>query len=81
MKQRIIEIEEIGFPSSLIWRENAFISELINTQELINELFSEVKKLIIPDIKNCTTCKFTGHKYTEKKCGKCSREYSMWKQR
>jgi hypothetical protein len=39
MKNRIIEIEEIGFPRSLILRDGAPISELINTTDLINELF------------------------------------------
>lgn len=42
---------------------------------------AETQALNIPVVKNCTTCKFTKHRYTEKKCSKCSREYSMWKQR
>lgn len=42
---------------------------------------AQTQALNIPVVKNCTTCKFTGYRHTEKKCSKCSREYSMWKQR
>ena len=56
MKQKIIEIEEVGFPSSLIWRENAPISELINTINLVEELFSEVKKLNMPVVSGSLAC-------------------------
>ena len=52
MKAKIIEIEEIGFPKSLIYRENAPISELIDTEELVVELFEEVKKLNEPAVIN-----------------------------
>ena len=38
MKDRIIEIVELGQPQSLIQRENAHITELIKTDLLIEEL-------------------------------------------
>jgi hypothetical protein len=38
MKDRIIEIIELGQPQSLIQRENAHITELIKTDLLIEEL-------------------------------------------
>ena len=43
MKRKIIEIEEIGFPQSLVLREGASIGELIKTEELIDELFKQSK--------------------------------------
>jgi len=38
MKNRIIEICELGQPQSIIHRENEPISELIKTNELVEEL-------------------------------------------
>jgi predicted DNA binding protein len=38
MGKPIIEIEEIGLPNSLIYRKNAQISEIINTEKLVEEL-------------------------------------------
>lgn len=38
MKNRIIEICELGQPKSIIHRENQPISELIKTTELLEEL-------------------------------------------
>jgi len=38
MKNRIIEICELGQPQSIIHRENEPITELINTEVLIKEL-------------------------------------------
>ena len=51
------------------------------TKKVENLNNAETQALNIPVVKNCTTCKFTKHRYTESKCSKCSREYSMWKQR
>ena len=42
---------------------------------------AETQALNIPVVKNCTTCKFTGGRYTSRKCCYCSRDFSMWKQR
>jgi len=38
MKNRIIEICELGQPKSIIHRENETISELIKTTDLVEEL-------------------------------------------
>jgi hypothetical protein len=38
-KNRILEIEEVGYPNSLIIREGAPIAELINTEDLVYDLF------------------------------------------
>lgn len=43
MKNKIIEIIEIGHPQSLIQRENAPISELIKTDFLVEELNEQLK--------------------------------------
>jgi|LSQX01.2.fsa_nt_gb uncharacterized membrane protein YcaP (DUF421 family) len=43
MKDRIIEIVELGQPQSLIQRENAHITELIKTDLLIEELNEQLR--------------------------------------
>ena len=43
MKDRIIEIVELGQPQSLIQRENAPITELIKTDLLIEELNEQLR--------------------------------------
>ena len=43
MKERIIEIVEIGQPQSLIQRKNALITELIKTDLLIEELNEQLR--------------------------------------
>ena len=43
MKDRIIEIVELGEPQSLIQRENAPITELITTDLLIEELNEQLQ--------------------------------------
>jgi len=43
MKDRIIEIIELGQPQSLIQRENAPITELIKTDLLIEELNQQLR--------------------------------------
>lgn len=42
MKNRIIEILEIGFPKSIIQREGEPISELILTEQLANEINKQI---------------------------------------
>jgi hypothetical protein len=42
MKNKIIEIVELGFPKSLIQRENEPITELIETNLLVKELNQEL---------------------------------------
>lgn len=41
---KIIEIEELGFPKSLIIRENALVSELIDTNDLVKELNEQLRQ-------------------------------------
>lgn len=43
MKDRIIEIVELGQPKSLIQRENSPITELIKTDMLIEELNEQLR--------------------------------------
>ncbi len=43
MKERIIEIVELGQPKSLIQRENTPITELIKTDVLIEELNEQLR--------------------------------------
>lgn len=50
-------------------------------KEAENLQTAETQALNIPVFKNCTTCKFTGGRYTSRKCCYCSRDFSMWKQR
>ena len=40
---KIIEIEELGFPKSLIIRDGALVSELIDTKDLVNELNEQLR--------------------------------------
>lgn len=47
MKDRIIEIVELGQPQSLIQRENAPITELIKTDLLIEELNEQLRLYIV----------------------------------
>lgn len=59
MKNRIIEICELGQPKSIIHRENQPISELIKTTELVEELnkqlllhnVSQQRELLIAELK------------------------------
>ena len=44
MKDRIIEICELGQPKSIIHRENEPISELIKTTDLVEELNKQLLK-------------------------------------
>ena len=44
---RRIEIEELGFPKCLIIRENALVSELIDTNDLIKELNEQLRQSIV----------------------------------
>lgn len=41
---KIIEIEELGFPKSLIIRYGALVSELIDTKDLVNELNEQLRQ-------------------------------------
>ncbi len=49
MKNRIIEICELGQPKSIIHRENEPISELIKTTDLVEELN---KQLLLHNVIN-----------------------------
>jgi len=53
MKNRIIEICELGQPQSIIHRENQPITELIKTDSLIEELNQQLRLHVVS---NCTTC-------------------------
>lgn len=47
MKNRIIEICELGQPQSIIHRENQPISELIKTDSLIEELNQQLRLHVV----------------------------------
>ena len=57
MKNRIIEICELGQPQSIIHRENEPITELINTEDLIKELNQQLRLHVVgsslPDLAEC----------------------------
>jgi hypothetical protein len=59
MKNKIIEICELGQPQSIIHRENEPITELIKTDSLIEELN---KQLTLTDVvsTSCDKCGNTG---------------------
>ena len=72
MKNKIIEICELGQPQSIIHRENEPITELIKTDSLIEELN---KQLTIPDVVKSSHCELYDFgrqdKTCEKKCDSC----------
>jgi hypothetical protein len=43
MKKPIIEIEELGSPNSLIYRKDAQISEIVNTEKMLEELNEQLR--------------------------------------
>lgn len=43
MKRPIVEIEELGEPNSIIYRKDAPISEIINTQRMLVELNEQLR--------------------------------------
>lgn len=45
MENKIIEIVEFGYPQSIIQRENEPITELIETELLVEQLESRIKEL------------------------------------
>jgi len=45
MENKIIEIVELGYPQSIIQRENEPITELIETELLVEQLESRIKEL------------------------------------
>ena len=61
------------------FRHLLFIEDLEDYTTALEEQIA--KNCVIPAVKNCTTCKFTGGRYTSRKCCYCSRDFSMWKQR
>jgi len=71
MKNRIIEICELGKPQSIIHRENQPITELIKTDSLIEELNQQLRLHVVvksscdywennPQISSATSCKNCG---------------------
>ena len=47
MKNRIIEICELGHPQSIIHRQNEPITELINTYDLVDEINEQLRLLSV----------------------------------
>lgn len=75
MKNRIIEICELGQPQSIIQRENEPISELIKTDSLIEELNQQLRLHVVgsslpfenSESKLCKTCNGNGVMWFNKK--------------
>lgn len=71
MKERIIEIVELGQPKSLIQRENSPITELIKTDMLIEELNEQLR---LYNVSNLLCSSFdpdtTTSSATKCKCGR-----------
>jgi hypothetical protein len=53
MKNRIIEIIELGLPKSLIQRENKPTSELIETNLLVEELNQALRLFAVSGLLSC----------------------------
>ena len=62
MKNRIIEICELGQPQSIIHRENEPITELIKTEVLIKELNEAINYTHSCEALTCVKC--NGYGYT-----------------
>lgn len=71
MKERIIEIVEIGQPQSLIQRENAPITELIKTDILIEELNEQLRIYNVMCEFHCERFDFGRGKKCEQQCSDC----------
>ena len=68
MKKPIIEIEELGEPNSLIYRKDAQISEIVNTEKLIEELNEQLRlHFVVGQNEQC--CE---HAVTEQKTLRCT---------
>lgn len=78
MKERIIEIVELGQPKSLIQRENAPITELIKTDVLIEELNEQLRLYNVVG-QNEQLCECNKHSiktnYGFEICTKCGNEF------
>jgi len=69
MKNKIIEIIEIGFPKSQIQREGEPVSELIDTFDMQDEINKQLNppKMLYPNCKKpwsgseCEECGFDGY--------------------
>lgn len=70
MKNRIIEICELGQPQSIIHRENQPITELIKTDSLIEELNQQLRLLDVVKQSELLFCYHKGS-YTLNKDGTC----------
>lgn len=71
---KIIEIEEFGFPKSLIIREKSLVSELIDTNDLVKELNEQLRQYnVIESLSQDNFCKVCnlptdGEKCYSKRC-------------
>ena len=75
MKSKIIEIVELGQPKSLIQRENEPITELIDTNLLVEELNQALRLFTVSgqsEQLSCVTCKFNTEFWDEDyPCANC----------
>ena len=76
MKNRIIEICELGQPQSIIQRENEPITELIKTDSLIEELNEQLLSYNVVGQSEQFYCNDEKH-YPE--IGRCNKECNMCK--
>lgn len=71
MKDRIIEIVELGQPQSLIQRENAPITELIKTELLIEELNEQLRLYNVVGRSEQLVCEYCGESNRPTCCDNC----------
>lgn len=71
MKDRIIEIVELGQPQSLIQRENAHITELIKTDLLIEELNEQLRLYNVVGRSEQLVCEYCNEDAKPTCCDSC----------
>jgi len=83
MKNPIIEIEEIGEPNSLIYRKDAQISEIVNTQNMLKELNEQLRLHFVVGQGAQLNCDHPPDRLLYKgdpkrfKCSKCGKEIAL----
>ena len=60
MKRPIIEIEELGEPNSIIYRKDAQVSEIVNTEKMLMELNEQLRLPFIVGQNGLLKCPFCG---------------------
>jgi hypothetical protein len=80
MKNKIIEIVEIGLPKSLIQRENEPITELIETNLLVEELNEALRLFAVVGRSEQLPCDYCEETKPLKYCQDCWEKLEQFKQ-